>query len=159
MAKSISFQQSSKLMVGENINVETKLIGMKRDHRVRSLKHKAREVACQTDPVELGDLQFGYSENSDEDQEMYMEDMRVEAGTDAPKFLILNVLPGRAKGTDPWEKKEEKEEKPLTKIKQIVNDLKQDNARRGVSNETTDMVDVVNRFAMMKGGTLSDDII
>ena len=129
---------------------------MKRDHRVRSLKHKAHDVGCQTDPVEFGDLQFGYSENSDEDQEMNMEDMRVEAGTDAPKFFILNVLPGRAEGTDPWEKKEEK---PITKIKQIVNNLKQDNARKGLSNETTDMVDVVNRFAMMKGGTLSDDII
>ena len=117
----ISFGQSSKLKVGEDDNGGRKLIKMKRDHRVRSLKHKAREVACQTDPVEFGDLQFGYSENSDDEQEMNMEDMRVEAGTDAPKFIILNVQPGRAEGTDPWAKKEEK---PLTKIKQIVNNMK-----------------------------------
>ena len=65
-------------------------------HKIKSIKHKAFEVACQTDPVEFGELQFGYDESPDgENKAMNMEEMRVDAGTDAPKFIILNVIPGK----------------------------------------------------------------
>ena len=67
------------------------------------MKHKAHEVACQTEPIDFGEVQFGYSENEDEGQAINMEDMRVEAGTDAPKFIILNVLPGKVEN-DPFQK-------------------------------------------------------
>lgn len=105
--------------------------------------------------MEIGEVQFGYSENSDEEQAMNMEEFRVDEGTDAPKFIILNVMPGRAEGTDPWAKRDEKQ----TRIKEIVNGIKSDNDRKGLSNAQTDIQEVMNKFAMMKGGTLSDDII
>ena len=68
---------------------KSKTPGAHTDHRVRNLRHRAKEVACQTDQVDFGEVQFGFSDKSDSDQEMNVEDMRVDAGTDAPKFIIL----------------------------------------------------------------------
>ena len=123
---------------------------------MRHLKYKCHEVATQTEPVEFAEVQYGYSTNSDEDQEMNMEGFRVETGTDAPKFIILNVVPGRADGTDPWDWREQE---PKTKIKRVVNEMKHENERKGVSNTQTDMAEVIKKFALMKGGSLPDDIM
>lgn len=98
--------------------------------RTQTLRHKAREVACQTDPVEIGELQFGYSDNSD-NEGMSMKNMRVEQGTDAPKFIILNVLPGKVEQPDPFKAANiaGPEVDSNSRIRTLVNKIKYENEK------------------------------
>ena len=56
--------------------------------------------------------------------------MRADQGTDAPKFFILNVVPG-SPDADFFGWQTKKVEAPKTRIKGIVEEMKADNARRG----------------------------
>lgn len=60
---------------------------------------------------------------------MNMEEMRVDAGTDAPKFIILNVLPGTIKPSDiPTAPPDDY---PSSRIKTLVNKIKTENEKSG----------------------------
>ena len=104
--------------------------------------------------------------SNEDDPDFNLGELKVEQGTDAPKFLILNVIPGRPDSQFRLKSKanaaNEFESKHQTRIKDIVEDMKANNERKGLSKDhTAEMGQLIDRFALLKGvsGGNNDDVV
>jgi len=122
------------------------------------IKEKRRErlqdAEVQTDPVDFGDIQMDLSDN--EKQHYNLQNLKVDAATEAPRFLILNVVPGKPE-TDFFVKYDKPV--PSLRIKTIVEELKAENERKGVTNTRSDLAQVKENFALIKGSGPSDSVL
>ena len=57
-------------------------------------KGAAKNAETQTDPIRIGDIQLDVSD-TESDGIFGLHNVQMDKGTDAPKFVILNVIPGR----------------------------------------------------------------
>ena len=101
-------------------------------------------------------------EDETEGQPYDMQEMQVDAGTDAPKFLILNVVPGVPDIDLIKTLGEEVDYLPRdrqTRIAEIVKQLRKEHARAGVPTNDQDLEKLKETFALLKGKGEDNEIL
>lgn len=92
--------------------------------------------------------------------------LKKDEGTDAPKFLILNVLPSRP--SEEFFTKRDKYVKnlylkrfktPSTRIENIVGQIRCENARKDIEEPTVDIKSFKDKYALLLGDEPNQDII
>ena len=82
----------------------------------------------------------------------------MDKGTDAPKFVILNVIPGRPDSALKTRAGRFKKE-ITTRIGHKVAEMMQENDRKGVSNLCHDYNQALENFTLTKGKGYTQEIL
>lgn len=103
--------------------------------------------------MRLGDIQL---ESDSEDDEIKVNTMKVEASTDTPQFMILNIVPGRPDSSLFDRIKMKKPAEKPSRIRDMVAELKAEKIKKGEAVTEHKLERVFDRFALLKGEISSD---